>query len=126
MDIHRGLAESEGTPNQPSLQPDDDSQDEFERDHCDVQTVSPTELEEPTSCELECKASVAAWEKVRHSMLHIVTESGAMQSGQKCLLCEKHAVLTCVNCGPVAFYCEGCFSDLHKYVNTSCSREVGG
>ena len=52
-------------------------------------------------------------------MFHnIVTKSGAMQSGQKCLLCEKHAVMRCVNCGPVVFYCEGCFSDLHKYVNT--------
>ena len=38
--------------------------------------MSPTELEEPTSYELECKASVAAWEEVQHSMLHMVTESG--------------------------------------------------
>ena len=41
--------------------------------------------------------TLAAWEEVRYSMLHIVTESGAMQSGQKCLLCEKHVVLRCVN-----------------------------
>ena len=62
--------------------------------------MSPTKLEELTY-ELEYKASLASWEEVRHSMLHMV------QSGQKCLLCEKHAVLRRVNCGPVVFYCEG-------------------
>lgn len=34
--------------------------------------VVSTELDEPTFFELECKASVAAWEEIRPSILHAV------------------------------------------------------
>ena len=82
--------------------------------HCDV---SSTELDEPTSYELECKASVGAWEEIRPSVLHVVTESSAMRIRQQCLNCKQNAILRCLQCGPVAFFCEDCFSDLHRRLN---------
>ena len=115
MDVPRGLLEAEEIPQQRSILPEDDVEDTPD----DIlHGLPPTDLEEPTSYELESKASVAAWEEIRQSILHVVTESHAMQIGQKCLKCEKSALLRCVQCGPTAFLCEDCFSDLHKYINT--------
>ena len=85
--------------------------------HCDVSLVPSTELNEPTSYELECKASVGAWEEIRPSVLHVVTESSAMRIRQQCLNCKQNAILRCLQCGPVAFFCEDCFSDLHRRLN---------
>ena len=124
VDVHRGLIPSEDIQgSNKSLLPeidvdqDDDDTDAYSGVHSGT-GVSSMELEEPTSYEIECKASVAAWEEIRPSILQAVTESHAMQIDQECLNCDKSATLRCSGCGPVAFYCEGCFSDLHKSQNT--------
>lgn len=85
--------------------------------HCDPSAVASAELDEPTSFELECKATVAAWEEIRPSVLHVITESCAMKIGQHCLNCKQNAILRCLLCGPVAFFCEACFLDLHRRLN---------
>ena len=79
--------------------------------------AEPIADDDPTTHELERKASVAAWEDVRESFLHVFTESFAMKIGQECLNCKKEAGLRCLGCGPAAFFCEDCFSDLHMVVN---------
>ena len=112
VDIHRGMDESGSIPLQCSISDVEDTLDLHEQS-----VLASAELEDPTSYELECKASVAAWEEVRSSIFIAVTESYAMQNNQKCFNCENSAILRCVRCGPVAFYCEKCFSEFHKSVN---------
>ena len=94
MDVPRGLVEAEEIPQQRSILPEDDVEDTPD----DIpHGLPPTDLEEPTSYELESKASVAAWEKIRQSIRHVVTESHALQIGQKC----KRNLLFCDACNVV-------------------------
>ena len=73
--------------------------------------------DEPTLNELENEASIAAWNKVRGSILSAITECQAMPVDQKCQ-CENTALLRCVTCGPNAYFCEKYFLDDHKFRNT--------
>ena len=76
-----------------------------------------TELEEPTDYELESKASVAGWERVRYGMLRAVTEAACLPLAQSCISCEKAASLCCEQCGPLAYFCPDCFDQCHHKEN---------
>ena len=75
------------------------------------------ELEEPTGYELESRASVGGWERVRSGILTAVTEAAAMPVAQFCISCEKTASLLCQQCGPLGYFCPGCFDLGHHKVN---------
>ncbi len=78
---------------------------------------TPSDLVEPTSHELESRASVAGWESVRSVILNAVTEAAAMPLGQICLHCEATASIRCKQCGPFGYYCLECFLGCHNTVN---------
>lgn len=71
----------------------------------------------PSHHELETKASIKGWEELRSRFLSAGTECSAMPLGQPCLLCPSLAEYRCRECGPVAFYCMGCFNLLHEKTN---------
>lgn len=79
--------------------------------------MSSFDIQEPTCFELETKASVAGWERVRQGILVAMTETAAMPLGQICLNCEEEASVRCKQCGPVCFYCVECFQSCHSSVN---------
>lgn len=89
------------------------------RGECVDDTVldEPMPVDEPTLYELESKSSVTAWNTVRSSVLDVVTESCAMTIEQKCFRCKGEAILRCLQCGPLGFFCESCFSELHQVLN---------
>ena len=76
-----------------------------------------TELDEPTNYELESKASVAGWERVRNGMLRAVTEAACLPLAQSCISCDKEASLRCQRCGPLAYFCPDCFDQCHHKTN---------
>lgn len=76
------------------------------------------ELNEPTVHELERKANVAGWEKVRKEILNIGVGMEAMPYQQQCNICQKcSATIRCRRCGPFGYYCQSCFKDQHSKVN---------
>lgn len=44
----------------------------------------PDEIEEPTQHELESRAAMAGWERIRNDLIDVVTEDAAMPVGQVC------------------------------------------
>ena len=72
---------------------------------------------EPTLHELESRASAAGWDKIRKDVMKAVTESTAMPVAQGCLRCKGLASLRCQECGPLGYYCLGCFEASHSVVN---------
>ena len=75
------------------------------------------DLEEPTSYELESRSMVAGWNEIRESALKAITETAAIPLKQACVNCSSLASLRCRQCGPLGFYCLGCFQICHKCVN---------
>ena len=63
---------------------------------------------QPTTHELESRASAAGWEKIRRELMTVVTENAAMPIGQVCINCESLASLRCQDCGPLRFFCTRC------------------
>ena len=133
-DVHRGLIGVEETPShdkQLHTLEEDDAADspintpgqEYKSLECShfivicISLVVLPELNEPTCFELESEASVAAWEEIRRRILHVITESCVIRIGQQCCNCKQHAILRCLLCGPAAFFCEDCFSFLHRSLN---------
>ena len=80
--------------------------------------VPAPDIEEPTCRELESRASIARWEKIRNEMLSVVTEAAAMPLNQLCIIC-KTAVssIRCQRCGPMGFFCPDCFQSCHSNTN---------
>ena len=68
---------------------------------CPVSDVVDSDIIEPTSHELESKASSASWAGIRSHMLTVVTEAMAMPSSQICCNCELSASFRCQQCGPL-------------------------
>ena len=67
--------------------------------------------------ELESRSMVAGWNEIRESALNAITETAAMPLEQACINCNSIALLRCRQCGPLGFYCLGCFQKYHKCVN---------
>ena len=76
-----------------------------------------SEIIEPTGHELESKASAAGWAVVRGGILTAVTEAAAMPLSQICHNCEHSATYRCQQCGPLGYFCEGCFLRSHSSMN---------
>ena len=72
--------------------------------------------QEPTCHEIDSKAVITGWEKIRHKIRTGVTES-ALPILQACLLCEASATMRCKQCGPKGYYCLECFLTSHSSVN---------
>ena len=72
---------------------------------------------EPSFHEIQCKASINAWQQLRAEMLTVTTENSAMPIGQKCWCCGVQASFRCVRCGPFSFYCFECFCQQHRTSN---------
>ena len=68
----------------------------------------------PMLHELQSKASVKGWSKLRMGMLLSAVNTSAMPSNQLCLVCCEPATLRCQQCGPLIHYC---FSKQHEKVN---------
>ena len=84
----------------------------------------PDEKEDPTQHELESRAVMAVWEKIRKHLIDVVADA-AMPLGRYvaiplyrgywfivkvCLNCKCSASL---HCGPLAYYCSECFGNFH-------------
>ena len=82
-----------------------------------VDSFPPPDMPEPSFHELESRASAAGWDKIRNKVMKVVTENAAMPIAQVCLKCEGLASLRCQECGPLGFYCSGCFEVSHGVVN---------
>ena len=76
-------------------------------------------LEEPTVDELQSKASIEGWGKLRNGMLLSGVNTSAMPCNQLCIICCEPAILQCQQCGPLVHYCRDCFLKQHK--NLICS-----
>ena len=79
--------------------------------------VSNFALEELTHHELQSRASVESWGKLRKMMISTAMEGCAMPIAQQCLLCPSPAVFRCQQCGPVVYYCSDCFCKQHESAN---------
>ena len=76
------------------------------------------ECDEPSLHEIQTKASVRGWSKLRKEILLTAVECSAMPEGQICILCsEEAAVFRCQQCGPSVFYCEQCYRNQHEKAN---------
>ena len=117
--IQRGVSDSQpvSSYNEPKEYPDEspENSSRFASPFAMLQPI--TELKEPTDYELESKASVAGWERVRNGMLRAVTEAACLPLAQSCISCEKAASLRCQQCGPLAYFCPDCFDQYHHKVN---------
>ena len=71
--------------------------------------------EKETSYELEKKALVTGWEKIRPELLNVVWETSAKSIYQTCICCTSVASLKCKQRGPLGFYCNGCFENSMKW-----------
>ena len=72
----------------------------------------------PSFYTISQKASIAAWNSVRQSMLKAVTESCAMPDTQVCMFCfETSAQFRCIQCGQCSYYCDHCLPKLHSCAN---------
>lgn len=114
--IHRGIASQHQTESVDKMvvSQDEDGGEPFVPDlFPDV----PEDTVVPSYHELESKSAIRDWENLRTRMLSASTECSAMPLGQLCLLCPSPAEYRCRECGPVAFYCEGCFNLLHEKAN---------
>ena len=92
------------------------TQCEVKLSHEDLSFPTVTERE-PTSYEIERKASVLGWKKVRIGLLKAVREASAMPPNQACIHCNTAASLKCKQCSPIAYYCYSCFREWHAKVN---------
>lgn len=79
--------------------------------------VSNFALEELTHHELQSRASVESWGKLRKMMISTAMEGCAMPIAQQCLLCPSPALFRCQQCGPVVYYCSDCFCKQHESAN---------
>ena len=75
---------------------------EVQLSHEDLSFLTVTERE-PTSYEIERKASVLGWEKVRIGLLKAVREASAMPPNQACIHCNTAASLKCKQCSPITY-----------------------
>lgn len=75
------------------------------------------DLKEPTCYELESRSMVAGWNEIRERALNMIVETAAIPLNQTCIKCDCIASLRCSQCGPLGFYCLGCFQTCHKCVN---------
>ena len=84
----------------------------------------PDEKEDPTQHELESRAVMAGWEKIRKHLIDVVAEDAVMPPGQVCIPLYRQywfIVKVCLNCkcsaslhcGPLAYYCSECFGNFH-------------
>ena len=90
--------------------------DDHEFSLCNEQEpLSPPE--EPTLHELQSKASVKGWSRLRMGMLLSAVSTSAMPSNRLCLLCCEPGILRCQLCGPLIHYCYECFSKQHEKAN---------
>ena len=88
-----------------------------ESDHASFADIAD-EVNEPTGYELENRAYIAGWTAIRDGIQTAVTEAAAMPVSQMCINdCGKLASLRCQSCGPLAYFCESCFSRNHSTVN---------
>ena len=72
---------------------------------------------EPTLHELQSKASIAGWKKLRKQMILTAVERSAMPVDQLCFLCGEIAVFRCQECGPLAYFCYKCLCAQHEKAN---------
>ena len=85
-------------------------------------------IEEPTLHELQSKAAVKGWSKLRMGMPLTAVETSAMPCNQNCLLCCEHTVFRCQQCGLLIYYCYNCYSKQQKanflHVPEKCEVQV--
>ena len=75
------------------------------------------DLKEPTCYELDSRSMVSGWNEIRERALNAIIETAAIPLNQACIKCDCIAALRCSQCGPLGFYCLGCFQTCHKCVN---------
>ena len=90
----------------------------------DCQFSPSSASQEPTGHEIDSKAVITGWEKIRHKIRTAVTESAALPILQACLLCEASATMRCKQCGPKGYYCLECFLTSHSSVNIFHVAEI--
>ena len=73
--------------------------------------------EESTLHELQSKASVKGWSKIRNQLLKAAVSCSELPANQLCIVCNEPALLRCQQCGPLIHYCDQCFSKQHNNVN---------
>ena len=79
--------------------------------------ATTSEVEEPTCYEVESRACVVGWKRVRNKLLEVVTENAAMPLLSVCLCCKSEAVIRCKQCSPSAYYCSTCYEERHSITN---------
>ena len=115
--IHRGEGSSNKSPPEVSYSQSSVPQSEDEERKKLLMEDNPQTMIEPTCHELERKAAIKGWERLREEFVKVRTECSAMPLGQTCILCKTPAEFRCQNCGPVAFYCHNCLILLHRKTN---------
>ena len=55
------------------------------------------------------------WESIRKALISARIEEMS-PSSDICVLCSKHVenIVTCENCGPLAYYCDECCERIHR------------
>ena len=107
--------------------PDDGYQpsDEYGGDHLTSDVGGGMGVENLPS--LHCiaqRSAVESWDKVRPHLLRAAIESSAMPPDQTCITCcANEAMYRCLQCGPRAFFCHCCFSEVHSA--TKYRRSMG-
>ena len=113
--VHRGVDRSKELV-EPSEQLCASSDQEPEPDcvPSPVSRADDDDDDDPTLHELQSKADIRGWEKLRHSFLRVATECSAMPLGQLCVICQSPAEFRCQECGSAVFYCHTCFCSRHE------------
>lgn len=88
--------------------------------------TSDADLEffQPSLHAIKQAANVKSWEKIRSSLLWVVTESQSMPVDQHCVFCPTLAKYRCLECGPIAYFCSECLGEYHSKINIFHTPEV--
>ena len=79
--------------------------------------AEPHSFSEPTEHELQSKASVAGWNKLRKPLILTAIETSAMPVDQICLICGEIAVFCCQECGPLVYFATiVCLPNMRRHI----------
>ena len=116
--IHRGSRSVK----QPEAEPEQDQGHSSDSSFHMDDTLQPSLDDEdaclePTLHDLQSRAAVSGWDKLRRQMLLTAVEMSAMPEGQTCFVCAEEAIFRCQQCGPLIHYCYLCYQKQHEVAN---------
>ena len=88
------------SPDPAPVEPHDTDMDKLDSDMDEIN---------PSLHSIKQKASAAAWDQVRTTLLKAAIESSALPSDKGCMLCAAPATHRCTSCAAWAYYCIDCF-----------------